>query len=168
MTMKLENIVSAMKKPLELYKNNRYVNLNANVLAAAYPSIKVASLASDSMSSQGCTEGGIVCGAAIVDWLAYIPIHIGLHYLSKRHQFEDKKGNLDKKSFWKDVSRVYLTQLPSIALFYAMAGPLHYELMELGMKADNANMLSYWGTLIATRALHTYNYYRTQKSIKSI
>jgi len=163
----LETIVETAKIPYNLYRDNKYVNLNANVLAASYPSIQAATLASSAMENAGCSNGAISCGAAAVDLAAYIPIHMGLHYLSKRNHFRDEKGKLNKKDFWKDVGKVYLTQIPSIALFYIMATPLHYGLMKAGFEADDANLLSYWGTLLATRTLHTYNYWKLQKlSIK--
>lgn len=159
----LETLVKAAKKPVDLYRNNKLVNLNVNVLAASYPSIAAAAYTSEIMEKEGFCDFGTSVGAGIVDWAAFIPIHILLHYKSKRHQFTNENDKLDKKKFWKDVRRVYKTQLPSIALFYAMAGPIQYTLMKDGMDGESANLLSYWGTLIATRALHSWNYYHSHK-----
>jgi len=162
----LETLVSLVKKPYRLYRDNKYVNLNANILTAAYPSIQAAVCASSVMSSRGYCDGAIATGAALVDWAAYIPVHMTLHYLSKRHKFKDETGKLNKKEFWKDIGKVYLTQIPSIALFYILATPLQYGLMKAGFEADSANLLSYWGTLVATRSLHTYNYWNLQRRVK--
>lgn len=159
----LEAIVNVAKIPYDLYRNNKYVNLNTNVLAAAFPSIQAATCASSKMSSLDCSKRTIAAGAAVIDWAIYIPVHITLHYISKGHKFRNQKGRLNTKEFWKDVGKVYLTQVPSIALFYVTAAPLQYGLMKAGFQADNANLISYWGTLIATRSLHTYNYWKLAK-----
>ncbi len=159
----LDLIVNAIKWPTRIYKNNRLVNINANVLAAAYPSIEAAAQTSRCMKEYGCGDGAITTGAAAADWLAYIPVHIGLHYLSNRKKFSDEQGKLKKKEFWKDVEKVYWTQIPSIVLFYIMASPAQYALMKTGMDADSANRASFWGTLVVTRALHTYNYWKASK-----
>jgi len=160
----LESLLNIVKTPVRLYKNNKYVNLNANVLVAAYPSIQAATCVSSAMSSSGYCNSAIATGSAVADWATYIPIHIGFHYLSKKQNFKYKNGKLNKKAFWNDVRKVYLTQIPSIALFYLMAGPLQYGLMKAGMEANTSILTSYWGTLIATRALHSYNYWRMENS----
>lgn len=162
--MGLEVLVETALIPYALYKKNPYVNLNVNVLAAAYPSIQAASGTSFAMEANGFSREEISFGAAVVDWLVYIPIHIGLHYFSKREQFKDENGKLKQREFWGDVGKVYLTQIPSIALFYVLAAPLHYGFMKAGLKAEDANLLSYWGTLVATRALHTHNYWKMRKN----
>jgi hypothetical protein len=149
----LENIV---KKTLGVYKNNRLVNINANVFAAAAPSILAASGVSGLLEHNGYSPETIATVAAITDWAVYIPVHVGLHYKANRGQFIDEDGNFQRKSFWKDVGHVYATQIPSIALFYPIAGPLHYGIMKLtNIGGALANQLSYWGTMIVTRAIHT-------------
>lgn len=155
----LEAVVKVARAPYDLYRNNTLVNMNANVLAAAYPSIEAAAQTSRIMQEEGYSEAAVSGGAAAADWLAYIPIHLALHYFSNKKKFTKENGKLDKGSFLKDVGKVYLTQLPSIALFYAMASPLQYGLMKSGLDGGNANRVSFWGTLAATRALHTFNYW---------
>lgn len=39
--------------------------------------------------------------------------------------------------------------------------------MRSEFNASDANLISYWGTLIATRTLHTYNYWKLQKKEKN-
>jgi len=150
--MGLESLV---KKTVDVYKNNRIVNINANTLIAAAPSIAAAGGCSELMEYLGSSEEAIAIGAAITDWVTYIPIHIALHYATNKERFVEEDGNFNRKEFAKDVGHVYLTQLPSIGLFYAMAGPLHYFLMAKNLGSGVANQVSYWGTMIATRTVHT-------------
>jgi len=150
--MGLENLLT---KAVDMYKNNRIVNINANVLLAAAPSIAVATGVSEVMDNMGCSNQAIVLGAAISDWVAFIPIHVGLHYRTNREQFTYENGEFDRSAFARDVAHVYVTQLPSIGLFYAMAGPLHYYLMAKNIGAVASNQISYWGTMVATRVVHT-------------
>lgn len=134
----------------------KIVNLNVNVLLAAYPSIEAASSASSAMQNGGYSPEITSLAAATIDWAVYIPIHIGLHYFANREKFRDETGRFQRRAFLRDTGKVYATQLPSIALFYVLAGPLHYAGMRAGLPADTANRVSYWGTLVATRLLHTY------------
>lgn len=159
----LESILNAARGSLNLYRNNRYVNMNANVLAAAFPSIEAAARTSCCLEAAGCSKEAITAGAVAADWLAYIPVHIGLHYWSNRERFISE-GKFDTSAFWKDVGRVYFTQIPSIVFFYVMASPFQYGLMQVEMCADTANRVAFWGTLVATRTLHTYNFWRVQNS----
>ena len=151
--MGLEKIV---KKAIDVYKNNRIVNINSNILAAAAPSILAATGMSELLEYQGCSEGTIATAAAVTDWAVYIPVHVGLHYRSNKERFIDNDGYFQRKAFAKDVAHVYATQLPSIGLFYAMASPFHYYLMKSCELASGvANQISYWGTMVVTRLVHT-------------
>ena len=79
-------VKDAASYPYKLYKNNRYVNMNINVLAAAFPSITAASLVSYYFKSHGMgdLENSIITAAT--DWAAYIPVHVGLQYYSNREK----------------------------------------------------------------------------------
>ncbi len=152
MTMNLEEITD---KAVKAYKNNRLLNVNANIIAAAFPSIAAATGMSELMEYYGYPDGAIATAAAITDWVIYIPIHIGLHYKTNKEEFIDNQGDFQKKEFIKDVANLYVTRIPSIALFYVMAGPLHMYLMTKELGSGLANQISYWGTLAATRTVHT-------------
>ena len=62
--------------------------------------------------------------------------------------------------------KIYKTYIPSIVLFYAIAGPVHNLCLKLGLDGDSATNTSYWGTMMITRALHTYNLWRADKKDK--
>ena len=151
--------VTGASKLYDLYKKNRYVNMNANVLLASAPDIEAGGLASKCLANAGCSPLPVTLGANVVSWLAYLPVHMGLHYASNRQRFKQEDGSFDQRAFWKDVAQVYKTQIPSILLFYALASPAQYLLTRAGMDAHTAQRATYWGTLGLTRAVHTYNYW---------
>jgi len=154
--------------PYRLYKNNRYVNMNVNVLAAASPSITIASLASEYFKMSGFSnlENSVVTAAT--DWAVYIPVHVGLQYFSNREKFRDEKDHMNLTAFTKDMLRIYKTYIPSILLFYVIAGPAHNLCLHLGMDGDSATTASYWSTMLITRALHTYNLYKSDNKEKNL
>lgn len=155
----LDKLVSGA---MEVYRNNRIVNVNANVLLASYPGIEAAAQMSGAMERLGSPEETTALVAAAVDWLVYVPVHLALHYAANKERFVEG-GRFSAKKLLKDAAHVYLTQIPSILAFYALAGPLHYALMDgvrMGERlysctASAANRISYWTTLVATRTLHT-------------
>ena len=109
-------------------------------------------------------ENSIITAAT--DWAAYIPVHVGLQYYSNREKFRDENGHVNIKAFTKDMLKIYKTYIPSIFLFYAIAGPAHNLCLKLGLDGDSATNTSYWGTMMITRALHTYNLWRADKKDK--
>ena len=156
---KLESIVDKTigicKNAIDIYQNNRMININMNILAASVPSIYAAGKISSLMQNHGYTEKSIAIAAILTDWLLYLPVNTYMHYKTNKDQFIKKSDNtFDKKEFVKDLAKVYTTMIPSIVLFYAVAGPLHYYLMTKKISAGLANQLSYWGTLLTTRAVH--------------
>lgn len=159
----LEEIAKIAKAPYNLYKNNKLININANVLAAAYPGIEAAAYISKRMEETGFSDSATSAGAIAADFVVYVPVHLGMHYLSNKGKFKNEENTFDSRSFWKDTGMVYLTQLPSIGLFYFIAGPLQYGLMKAGLEAETANRISFWGTLAATRAVHTLNYWQANR-----
>ena len=153
----------AITYPYRLYKNNRYVNMNVNVLAAASPSITIASFASKYFKNSAISNLENSVLTATIDWAVYIPVHIGLQYFSNKDKFRKEDGTIDAKAFAKDVLKIYTTYIPSIILFYAVAGPAHNLCLKLGMDGNTATQISYWGTMTITRALHTYNLLKADK-----
>ena len=137
------------------------VNVNVNILAAAAPSIEAASRISGYLQQAKYGDDVISAAAAITDWAAFIPIHIALHYIANKDNFQNVEKTFDKNVFLKDTGHVYLTMLPSIGLFYLIATPLQYALLKLDVSADTANRLAYWGTMVGTRAVSTMIGYRT-------
>ncbi len=156
-----------LAKCTETYRTNGYINLNLNTILAAVPSIQAAKEAGNFASMHGLSQEAIPWISAAADWLTYIPIHIGLHYVSNKEKFECEDRTFSSRAFWQDTRKTYTTSIPSIALFYVAAGPLHYILMKpqsvfgenapSGLEEGTAAQIAYWSVLLLTRAVHTYN-----------
>jgi hypothetical protein len=136
---------------------NRYANVNLNVILASIPGIVAAREVSDYLQDTDVsnTLNAVASGAA--DWFVYLPLHLWLHYASNRDAFMKKSipSTLDHKLFWKDAAHVYATQIPSITLFYTLAGPAQKMLLDCGFDGRDATVYSYGGVLVLTRAVHT-------------
>ncbi|MFH1589300.1 MAG: hypothetical protein ABIB43_01915 [archaeon] len=150
--MALDNIV---RKAIDIYKNNRVVNINLNVVAGSIISFGFASGMSEFMAYQGQPDAVIATAAAITELVTYFPILVGLHYNANKEEFTNEEGIFNKKAFWKDVGKFYLTNAPVMGLFYVMAVPFHDFLMGKGFRPGVANQMAYWGTMVVTRSFHT-------------
>ena len=159
-------IPNVIRYPYQIYKNNSYVNMNANFIAAVFPSITAAGLASEHFRNIGFSNLENTIATAIVDWGVFIPINIGLQYFSNKNKFLNDKSDLDIKAFAKYMSKIYRTQIPSILTFYLIAGPAHNLFLKFGMSGEAATHASYWTVLTVTRTMHTYTLWKEDKKNK--
>ncbi len=152
MPKSLEEIV---QKSVNLYKNNRFVNINLNIIAAGAPAFAAAGAASRIMEYFQYSKGAIAGVALAADLAVYFPVQSILHFYANRSQYLDEKGIVNKNTYVKDLCQVYATKLPIWAITIPLCPVLQYYLMRKGMGSVEASQVAYWGMTFATRTAHS-------------
>src|SRR3989338_5908663 len=153
----LEEIIS---KTTEMYKTNRFVNINLNVLAAAAPAFIAAGIVSEIFSYAQYSKEAIAVAGLVADMIVYFPLQGFLHYRVNREQYLDEDEVNVKKGI-KDFAHLYATKIPARAVMLPIAPILQYNLMDQGIGAGVASQISYWGLTLVTRTIHSIIGWRT-------
>lgn len=149
----LEEIV---KKAVDMYKNNRLVNINLTVFGAtvlAFTAAGVASRVAEYLQYSKEAISGITLAA---DLAVYFPVQSMLHFYANRNQYLNEKGIVNKTAYLKDLCHVYATKLPVWAITIPLCPIIQYYLMEhQGFNGLESSQIAYWSMHVATRAGHS-------------
>lgn len=152
MPKSLEEIV---QKSVNLYKNNRFVNINLNILVAGVPAFAAVGVVSKIMECYEYSKSAIAGAALVADLAVYFPVQSILHFYTNRNQYLNEYGNVNKKLYVKDLCHVYATKLPVWAVTIPLCPVLQYYLMRKGMGSVESSQVAYWGMTFATRIAHS-------------
>jgi hypothetical protein len=154
----LEKIIEKTK---DLYKNNRLVNVNANVLIAVAPAFLAAGVASDMMGSYQFSKEAIAVGALAADLSVFFPVQGYLHYRANKEQYLADDGEVNRNKVVKDLTHLYGTTIVSSAPLLAALPVAQYGLMAVGYSPVAASQITYWGATVITRVIHSIIGWRT-------
>lgn len=147
-----------------LYQRKRIVNVNANVIAAAFLSIALGAypvhLVTTWVGAERNFTNSLIAGG--IDLSIDVMIYFGLHWIANhwrplkpRTEAEQKDYHKKKRSFWKDATLVQFERALFSPLYYVVAVGSMWGLQELGLHHVWAYVIGFIAAIIITRVLHT-------------
>ncbi len=140
------------------YRNNRAININANIiissvcatLIASYP-VHLTKLLTDSI-------GMIVMLSFLFDTTTDFFIFSGLHIITHKHHV--KRFRLSK-TITKDIYKIQVQRVFLAMLFFVIAASIQYNLLTAGIGRVPSFLAAYLTALIVARSVHTFYGYKT-------